>query len=286
MPYRITLALDLFNGEAERPLSRRSLDVMLKTLFDLDVLWLQAHPNAPLLYKSRMRYMEEPPGQEDWQDVPTCLKMGFGDCLPLSTLVMREDGSTTSLGLIKVGDRILGDKSQVTTVLEGCATGLKPILEFEFWTMKGRTALRCSTEHILIAKDGREIPAKSVLVGDELLSLEKPAVVSGVRRSYEAACGDIKTDAGRFYLPESDVVVHNCEDLACWRAAELVTRFNIQAHPYFREQKRKDGSYLYHILDWIPATPEQKNIIRPYLVNPIELPTGFIEDPSKNLGMR
>ena len=34
-------------------------------------------------------------------------------------------------------------------------------------------------------------------------------------------CGDITTDTGRFYLPEADVIVHNCEDLACYRVAEL-----------------------------------------------------------------
>lgn len=142
MPYRITFALDIFRGDADRPLSRASLDVMLKTLFDLDVLYLRAHPEAPLLYKSGVRYMEEPAGQEEWQDIPTTLRLGIGDC----------------------------------------------------------------------------------------------------------------------------------EDLATWRAAELNVRYGIAARPFFREQRRKDGSYLYHILVRWPPTREH--------------PQGFVEDPSRILGMR
>src|SRR5215471_21158222 len=80
MSFRITFALDLFNGPRNRALSRRTLDVMLDCLFQIDVLYLRAHPETPLLYKSGVRYAEEPRGQEDWQDVPTTLRMGQGDC--------------------------------------------------------------------------------------------------------------------------------------------------------------------------------------------------------------
>lgn len=136
MPYRITFALDLFNGPRERELSRRTLDVMLDSLFRIDCLYLQAHPDTPWLYQSGIRYMEEPPGQEDWQDIPTCLKMGLADC----------------------------------------------------------------------------------------------------------------------------------EDVACWRAAEVTVRQGIRVRPFFREHKRKDGGMLYHIL--------------------VGYPDGRIEDPSAILGMR
>ena len=134
--YRITFALDLFNGPKERELSRKVLGIMLRCLLDIDVAYLQSHPEAPLLYKSGVRYMEEPPGQEDWQDIPTTLRMGLADC----------------------------------------------------------------------------------------------------------------------------------EDVACWRAAELQVRFGILAEPVFIEQKRDDGSCLYHVL--------------------VRYPDGRIEDPSKILGMK
>lgn len=136
MPYRVTYALDIFRGDRERQLSRESLNVMLRCLYDLDCLYLRAHPEVPALYRSGVRYMEEPPGQEEWQDVATCLRMGTADC----------------------------------------------------------------------------------------------------------------------------------EDLAAWRAAELTVRDRIPARPVFREQRRADGSYLYHIV--------------------VQYPNGQIEDPSRILGMR
>lgn len=136
MPFRITYALELFNGPAERELSRRTLGIMLDCLFEIDRLYLRTHPKTPLIYRSGVRYMEEPPGQEDWQDVPTCLRMGIADC----------------------------------------------------------------------------------------------------------------------------------EDVSCWRAAELNERFGIAARPFFRESRRPDGGYLYHVV--------------------VRYPDGRIEDPSKILGMR
>lgn len=85
MSFRITYVLDLFNGPKERELSRKVLAVMLQNLFEIDRLYLQSHPDAPLIYNSGVRYMEEPPGQEDWQDIPTTIKMGIGDCEDLAT---------------------------------------------------------------------------------------------------------------------------------------------------------------------------------------------------------
>ena len=80
MPYRITFALDLFNGPHERELSHKALFVMLRCLTEINELYLQAHPETPPLYRSGVRYMEEPPGQEDWQDIPITLQMGLADC--------------------------------------------------------------------------------------------------------------------------------------------------------------------------------------------------------------
>lgn len=142
MPYRVTFALDLFRGDKERELSRESLNLMLETLFKLNILYLRRHPETPLVYQSGVRYMEEPPGQEEWQDIPTCLEQGCADC----------------------------------------------------------------------------------------------------------------------------------EDLASWRAAELNVSYGIKAYPFFIEQRRADGSYLYHILVQWPPSPQH--------------PKGYVEDPSKILGMR
>jgi hypothetical protein len=133
---RITFALDLFRAESNRKLSQVVLDVLLKALFRIDVQYLQANPNTPRVRDAGVLYMEEPPGQEEWQDVPTSLRLKRADC----------------------------------------------------------------------------------------------------------------------------------EDLACWRAAEIVVRDRMQAAPFFKEMRRPDGGYLYHILvgraDRRVEDPSQENGMR------------------------
>lgn len=57
----------------------------------------------------------------------------------------------------------------------------------------------------------------------------------------------------------------DCEDLACWRAAELYTRDRIAAVPRFTWRRLRDGATMYHIQ--------------------VLWPNGHVEDPSARLGM-
>lgn len=84
---RITFVLDLFNGLKDEALAHASLNVLLDALTTIDRNYLLAHPETPALYslRDRLLYMEEPPGQEDWQDVPTCLRMRTLDCEDAAT---------------------------------------------------------------------------------------------------------------------------------------------------------------------------------------------------------
>ncbi len=82
--YRITFVLSLFNGEQDRPLSHASLKTLLMALMHIDVLYLREHKNTPKIFEAGVKYAEEPPGQEDWQDIPTTLKLGWGDCEDLA----------------------------------------------------------------------------------------------------------------------------------------------------------------------------------------------------------
>jgi len=88
--YRITFVLSLFKGDRDRPLRHASLQALLMALTYVDVLYLRAHPETPLLIgpngtsPAKIRYQEEPPGQEDWQDIPTTLALGFGHCEDIS----------------------------------------------------------------------------------------------------------------------------------------------------------------------------------------------------------
>lgn len=83
-PYRITFALDLFNGAESREASRLVLGELLRSLVNICRIQIRFNPQLPLLYQTAIKYMEEPPGQEDWQDPPTTLAMGFGDCEDIS----------------------------------------------------------------------------------------------------------------------------------------------------------------------------------------------------------
>ena len=60
--------------------------------------------------------------------------------------------------------------------------------------------------------------------------------------------------------------VLDCEDAACWRAAEVNVRYGIKAYPFFISNMRPDGSLLYHIK--------------------VRYPNGREEDPSRVLGMK
>lgn len=77
---RVTFVLSLFQGDHDRAISHETLRTMLDALTVIDANYLREHPETPYLYDSGVRYEEEPPGQEDWQDIPTCLRMRTGDC--------------------------------------------------------------------------------------------------------------------------------------------------------------------------------------------------------------
>ena len=81
---RTTFALDAFNGTLDADESERDLSALLDCLVRIDELYLLVYPNTPLFRNTTVRYSEEPPGLEDWQDIATCLRMGNGDCEELS----------------------------------------------------------------------------------------------------------------------------------------------------------------------------------------------------------
>jgi hypothetical protein len=70
----------------------------------------------------------------------------------------------------------------------------------------------------------------------------------------------LETKDGEFSGPWGD-----CEDLACWRTAELRELGNIKAKPFAKWRFGKSGNYHYHALTL--------------------LPDGRLEDPSLTLGM-
>lgn len=90
MAYRITFVVGLFKGPEDQAISHKVLQILLDALYESNVAYLKANPNTPGIYdsgvgkKPRIHYEMEPRGQEDWKDIPTCLKDGFGDCEDLA----------------------------------------------------------------------------------------------------------------------------------------------------------------------------------------------------------
>jgi hypothetical protein len=89
-PKRITFVLDCFHGKRDAQRSDETLRVCLDALTTIDRLYLRAHPETPSIYDSGVQYVEEPDGAEDWQDVPTCLRMGIADCEDLACWLAAE----------------------------------------------------------------------------------------------------------------------------------------------------------------------------------------------------
>jgi hypothetical protein len=56
---------------------------LLEALTAVNVSWLREHA-APWLYESGVRYEEEPPGRDEWQDIPETLLRREGDCEDLA----------------------------------------------------------------------------------------------------------------------------------------------------------------------------------------------------------
>lgn len=52
---------------------------ILEALITINRVWLLRHPEFRL-YRSGIRYEVEPPGIECFDDIPTCLRRGNGDC--------------------------------------------------------------------------------------------------------------------------------------------------------------------------------------------------------------
>ena len=61
-----------------------ALEHLLEALTLVNVAWLRERADAPWLYESGVRYEEEPPGRDEWQDIPETIERREGDCEDLA----------------------------------------------------------------------------------------------------------------------------------------------------------------------------------------------------------
>jgi len=60
------------------------LKMMLEALIYANVLYLQHCPETPPLYAAGVPYVVEPPGRDNWQDIPRTLAIREADCEDLA----------------------------------------------------------------------------------------------------------------------------------------------------------------------------------------------------------
>ena len=179
---KIEFRCQMFRGDWDQVWSQKRMVLLMEALVQVNRTHLQefeafvkrglAKSNYPSVYLSGLHYETEK-GTEIWPDIPSLLEgvMGtglypgpWGDCLPITTLVLRDDYTVTALGNIQPGDKIMGDGG-FTTVTEHAFTGEKPILSFE---LNNGAILRCSPEHRVFLRDNTEKRAEDLKVGDLL----------------------------------------------------------------------------------------------------------------------
>lgn len=61
------------------------LEAMLEALILANVFYLRRTPNCTPLYNAGVPYVEEPPGRDNWQDIPRTIALREGDCEDLAT---------------------------------------------------------------------------------------------------------------------------------------------------------------------------------------------------------
>lgn len=79
----VTFQVNLFLGPNDVERSRKALLGMMHALCYVNLTWLMQYPRTPQLYRSGVIYKPEE-GTENWQDIPTCLKLRYGDCEDLA----------------------------------------------------------------------------------------------------------------------------------------------------------------------------------------------------------
>jgi hypothetical protein len=60
------------------------LRLLLEALVVENVAYLLAHPSAPRLFESGVRYALDDPRREEWKDIAETLSRGTGDCKDLA----------------------------------------------------------------------------------------------------------------------------------------------------------------------------------------------------------
>lgn len=221
--------------------------------------------------RDNIRWTRDVYGVETLATPVRTLEMRAGDCLPAETLLLNAAKETVKISEVNIGDLIIGASGKVTCVLGSKYKGVKPLLAFY---LSNDTVFRCTPNHRLFAvvgEEAKEVRAREISNGDKLLSIihdngnPRSILVERVEYGGEAPVFDIETDSRTIYLPEYDIVVHNCDDLSTllaslYLAVGFPVRYVVIAN---LPQHSQSFSHVFVQVDitgegdWVSADPSQ-----------------------------
>jgi hypothetical protein len=244
---KIEFRTQMFRGDWDQVWSQMRMLFMMEGLCRVNQTHLQEFEamkkrglvknNYPSIYRAGVHYETEK-NTEIWPDIPSLLQgtMGpglypgvWGDCLPVTTLVLKEDYTVTAIGNLVPGDKIMGDGG-FTMVTEHAITGEKPILAFE---LNNGSILRCSPEHRVFLRDDTEKRAEDVRPGDLLKTPTSPfpASISPLNAA---------SSAGLLLSPEEFAWLLGVYVADGWHESPRHSRFSISGKDGHKKEEQKN----------------------------------------------
>lgn len=86
----IEFEVSLFQHSKDRDRSQECLVILMDALAKVNVTFLRVNPDTPPLYLAPIRYHFDPREPDPWQDIPSTLAKGYGDCEDLACWRMAE----------------------------------------------------------------------------------------------------------------------------------------------------------------------------------------------------
>lgn len=80
----INFEVILFQNAADRDRSQECIVILMDALAKVNVTFLKKHPETVPLYQAPIKYFFDPNEPDPWQDIPTTLAKGYGDCEDLA----------------------------------------------------------------------------------------------------------------------------------------------------------------------------------------------------------
>ncbi len=76
----IQFEVSLFRDPSDRDRSQRCLIRLMWALIEINISFLESNPRTPLIYRSGVRYHFDRDAPDPWQDIPSTIAKGWGDC--------------------------------------------------------------------------------------------------------------------------------------------------------------------------------------------------------------